>query len=157
MSTSPSRSPRRSKRQDSSPEQAVVEGVVKGLGQLLKFIFGRGGKGGGQNNEQLQKIRALWPAVEGHLAQESTYALAVSEADKLLDSALQATGVAGESMGERLKAAQPNFPASMYQDIWDAHKLRNHLAHEMGATVGRAEAQQAVRTFRSALQHLTVL
>ena len=149
----------RRRSETSSPEQAVVEGVVKSLGQLLNFIFGRGNKKGGSNFErqQLQKIKEHWSTVESHLNQEATWALAVSEGDKLIDSALQAKGVAGENMGERLKAAQSWFPYNLYQEIWDAHKLRNYLAHEMGAEIGYAQAEAAVRTFRRALEHLNVL
>lgn len=94
--------------------------------------------------------------VERHLLQETTKGLAVTEADKLLDASLQVRGLAGESMAERLKAAQSLFSPSLYQEIWEAHKLRNSLAHEVGATVTSSQALKAVQTIRQALYHLNI-
>ena len=144
----------RYKEPQSSPEQVFVETIIKGLGQLFRLLFRRKQT---VDSAALAKIRVHWSDVEAHLAQESTRALAVSEADKLLDAALQVHKVAGSTMGERLKSAENLFSHSLYQRIWDAHKLRNHLAHEMGATVSAAEAQQAVGAFREAMGNLGVL
>ena len=144
----------RYKEPQSSPEQVFVETVIKGIGQLFNLLFGRKSA---IDSAAITKIRANWSEVEAHVAQESTRALAVSEADKLLDAAMQINGITGTTMGERLKAAEDRFPHTLYQQIWDAHKLRNHLAHEVGASVTVAEAQQAVAAFREGMGKLGVL
>ena len=151
--------PRRS--QGPAPEQVVVEAVAGSLWRLLKFLFSKRGSGGSKRSayfeEQVAKIREGWQDVDRDLLQENTQALAVSEADKLLDAALQAKNIAGETMGERLKMAVSYFPGQMYDDIWQAHKLRNHLAHEIGARVSQQEAVTAVNHIRGALRHLGIL
>lgn len=52
---------------------------------------------------------------------------AIIEADILLDETLGRAGYAGESVSEKLKSAD-HF-ASL-QDAWEAHKVRNQIAHE---------------------------
>ena len=142
-----------------TPEQDFLESLFKGIWQLLKFLFGKkGGKSGKSNNAaEIAKIRDHWQDVEMHVLQDATCAQAISEADKLLDAALQLKGVKGTTMGERLKASTGLFPHDLYQDIWQAHKIRNNLAHEVGARVTQAEAQYAVSTFRNALYKLGIL
>jgi len=150
---------RRSRRnqQTTAPEVAVVEAIGRGLLALFNLIFKTGGKTASSNQQRFAEIREHWKQVEFHLYQENTRAMAVSDADKLLDAALQAKNVAGVTLGERLKAAESLFPRDLYQDVWDAHKLRNTLAHEIGAKVSQSEAQTAVTTFRRALTHLGIL
>lgn len=145
---------------DPGAEQAIVETILKGLWFLLMLPFKRGKNGAKKGNIPIAlaaQLASHWPSIQEHLQQEHTLVLAVSEADKLFDAALQAAGVLGTTMGERLKAAESRFPAYLYQQIWEAHKLRNTLAHEMGATISTERASQAVHTFRNALLQLGVL
>ncbi|MBU6214570.1 hypothetical protein KGM48_01880 [Patescibacteria group bacterium] len=54
---------------------------------------------------------------------------AIIEADILLDETLTRAGYAGESVSDKLKNADHvNF--SSIQDAWEAHKVRNQIAHE---------------------------
>lgn len=53
---------------------------------------------------------------------------AIIEADIILDKALKQLGYAGVSLGERLRSITPTMLASI-DDAWEAHKVRNHLAH----------------------------
>ena len=154
------------KKPTTSPEQEVVEAILKGIWSVLAFFFRlifRQGKPEGVRPDgtewirQRQAIEEFWQDVEFHLMQEHTRALAVSEADKLLDAGLQLQKVPGQTMGERLKAAESKFPRELYQQIWEAHKLRNSLAHEVGASVAQAEAEKAVRSFRAALNYIGIL
>jgi len=55
--------------------------------------------------------------------------LSIIEADIILDDTLKQKGYAGNSLGERLKSISPNQLASL-QDAWEAHKVRNRIAHE---------------------------
>jgi hypothetical protein len=78
--------------------------------------------------------------------------LAIFEADKLLDHALKNRGYPGETMGERLKSARSSF---MNNDaVWQAHKLRNRLAHEQNVQLNGFSTDQALRGFRAALKDL---
>lgn len=80
---------------------------------------------------------------------------AVSEADKLLDFALRGLGAPGTTMAERLKASQVRL--SDKEAVWQAHKLRNHLAHEVGFEVTPSHAKSAVSAFQQSLKDLGAL
>lgn len=80
---------------------------------------------------------------------------AVSEADKLLDYALKNTGVRGETMGERLKNSGSRF--SNLNAIWNAHKVRNALAHEAEFDLVPAQAHEAIAAFERGLHDLGAL
>jgi hypothetical protein len=63
---------------------------------------------------------------------ESDWRQAIIEADIMLDDVLAASGFVGDSVGEKLKQASPqNFKT--LQDAWDAHKVRNDIAHQGSA------------------------
>jgi len=40
--------------------------------------------------------------------------------------------VDGKTLGERLKKSQNKFDRNVYNNIWEAHKIRNSLIHESG-------------------------
>lgn len=75
----------------------------------------------------------------------------VLAADAVLDLALTELGFRG-SLGEKLKKAGPRIPT--IQAVWDAHKLRNRLAHEHDASVTQAETDRAVRILENAIRTL---
>ena len=55
--------------------------------------------------------------------------LAIIEADIILDDVLKQQGYVGNSLGERLKSISTNQLNSL-NDAWEAHKVRNRIAHE---------------------------
>ncbi len=54
--------------------------------------------------------------------------LAIIEADIVLDDVLKQRGYAGNSLGERLRSISPS-QLSTLDDAWEAHKVRNQIAH----------------------------
>ena len=152
---------KRQRNLETPTEQVVIEGIFKGIWQLIVWIFGlfQGGKKTKRpsNHAEIQALREHWEQVELNILQESTQALAIAEADKILDHAFYLMGVPGQTMGDRLKASRDRFQPDFYQEIWQAHILRNTLAHQVGATVSSEQARQAVGTFRKALYELGVL
>lgn len=102
-------------------------------------------------------IHVRWHEVEQHLKKggPTHFRQAIIEADKLVDYVLQQLGVSGESMGERLRQAQPRF--TDYQGIWDAHKTRNQVVHEMNKDVLSFETKSALKKFHAALKDLGAL
>lgn len=66
------------------------------------------------------------------------------ETDKLLDYTLQQRKVKGETLGERLKNAKDLFDRSTYNNVWEAHKLRNQLVHEVDANADARQLKNAV-------------
>jgi len=55
--------------------------------------------------------------------------LAIIEADIILDDILKKRGYAGTSLGERLRSIAPSQLSSL-DDAWEAHKVRNRIAHD---------------------------
>lgn len=102
----------------------------------------------------VEKYRVRWLAVEQSLVRdnESSYHLAVLNADKLVDQALRDKGFRGQTMGERLKSAKDKLPHR--NDIWEAHKLRNKIAHEPDVRVSYDQARRALSGFKQALKDL---
>ncbi len=105
-----------------------------------------------------KRARNTWANVERHFFAGDTNDLkiAVMEADTLLDEALRNAGVQGSQLGERLKrigvSELPNI-----DDVWQAHKLRNRIAHEADLVLKRDLAERALTIYETALEHLGVL
>jgi hypothetical protein len=112
-----------------------------------------GGLGRRQFIEQWQRIAALMhePGTDGMRH-------AILEADKLLDIALRQGGYPGDTLGQRLRSAERDFAKrSSYQGLWEAHKMRNALAHELGFDIPRQHAQHILRLYEDGLRELNVL
>lgn len=75
-------------------------------------------------------------------AHESDWRQAIIEADIMLDEELTHHGLSGDTVGDKLKNA--NF-ASL-QDAWEAHKIRNDIAHQ-GAEF-KLDGHEAFRTIQ---------
>jgi hypothetical protein len=58
--------------------------------------------------------------------QERDWREAIMEADIMLEDALAERGYQGESVGDRLK----NAHIQTLDEAWEAHKIRNRIAHE---------------------------
>lgn len=76
------------------------------------------------------KGNSRWADVEQHVLSENPndWRLAIIEADIMLDEMLRNAGYVGTSIGEKLKTAnQASFKT--IRDAWDAHMIRNQIAH----------------------------
>jgi hypothetical protein len=73
------------------------------------------------------ELTKLWEEIEGMEPK-----MAIIEADKVVDVVLKKAGVPGETMAERLRKVQKHVQRSIYSGMWDAHKVRNQLVHEVG-------------------------
>lgn len=62
----------------------------------------------------------------------SEWRQAIIEADIMLDDVLASYGYPGNSVGEKLKAGDPSRFRTL-QDAWDAHRVRNDIAHQGSA------------------------
>lgn len=103
-----------------------------------------------------EKVRETWGEIEKSLGHGIMGAkLAVIEADKLLDGVLKSLLIPGETLGERLKAAQYSYPN--IRKVWPAHKLRNQLVHDSTFELSVGQAKRALKDFEAALKVLRVL
>ncbi len=95
----------------------------------------------------LKRVQQAWAHVES--LQDPVRK--VMEADKVLDLALSELGYTG-SVADKLKKAGPRI--RNLQGVWDAHKLRNQLAHETGSYVDQSAADRAVQSLRKGIEGL---
>ncbi len=98
-----------------------------------------------------------WQVVLNHINSESPaeWKLAILEADNMLDSILESEGYRGETIGEKLKVVDPGDLAS-YNEAWEAHKVRNQIAHEGAATMdfSKKMARDTIMKFEKVFKEL---
>ena len=101
-----------------------------------------------------ESYQAKFLSIENKLTKDNitSYSMVIIEADKLLDKAMHEMGVAGKTMGDRLKRANSKF--SDINSVWRAHKLRNAIAHESGLEIGYKQATTALNIYKQALKDL---
>jgi hypothetical protein len=100
-------------------------------------------------------FKKRWEDLQKLCANKETWALAVIDADKLLDEALKKTHFKGKTMGERLVSAQHTFTNN--DSVWFGHKLRNKLVHETDTKLRQKDVRAALVGFRQALKDLRAL
>lgn len=89
-------------------------------------------------------------------ANPSDWNLAVIRADALFDGVLKDMGLSGDTMGDRLKQLDLAKLATL-NEIWEAHKIRNRIAHETDRVLTHEEAARAIGAFEAALRELQYL
>jgi hypothetical protein len=97
-----------------------------------------------------------WQVILGHVNSESPaeWKLAILEADNILDEILDSEGYQGETLGEKLKSMPPGAIHS-YNDLWEAHKMRNLIAHEAGdMELNKKTARDTINKFEVAFREL---
>lgn len=108
---------------------------------------------------QLKKdyYRSQWLTIEAQLQRDQPhgYTVCLLNADKLLDKALKERSISGNTMGERMKSYQAKWTNA--QNVWDAHKIRNKIAHETDVTVTYDQAKRALAAFRQGLKDVGAL
>lgn len=106
----------------------------------------------------LEKLNQNWQNVLNHLnsANESEWKLAIIEADKLIDDLLVQKGYQGESLAERLNMIDKKSMKS-FELLWEAHKVRNRIAHKLDFKINRNEALKVISYYGEALKDLQTL
>ncbi len=76
-------------------------------------------------------VNEKWEKVLGHINSNnpSDWKLAILECDIILAEILEKMGYMQESIGEKLKAVEPSDFTNI-ENAWEAHKIRNQIAHE---------------------------
>ena len=110
------------------------------------------GKRGYTFNKEAYQARFL--EIENKFKKENptSYAITVINGDKLLDKAMMEMGVPGKTMGDRLKWCGDKF--TNLNGVWQAHKLRNAIAHETDVEVSYKRAYNALAIYKQALKDL---
>ncbi len=73
-------------------------------------------------------------------ASSTEYAMAIIEADKLLDYFLKQCRFSGDTLGERLKMAC--YTNNSLKKVWKAHLLRNRIVHDHDIEITAKQARE---------------
>lgn len=106
-----------------------------------------------------KEIHRAWRAVEEQLVSSnaSDWKLAVMSADAAMGEALEDMKIEGVTMADKLKALGESHRLRSYEQLWDAHKVRNEIAHEPRRMLSQEEARRIVQHFADALKELGVM
>lgn len=90
-----------------------------------------------------------WNNIQKHSKENSPHAwkVAIIEADIFLEEILNEAGYVGATIGDKLKTANANNFTTV-QDAWEAHKVRNMIAHQGGDFILTQKiAQETLKRF----------
>src|SRR4051812_15709345 len=106
----------------------LLIGVLTIAGLALLFLRGR--QHGKLSAHDQAEAKRAWHHIQKLMEEtdEHAWVRAIFEADKLLEWALGQKGVRGKNLGEKLKNGAPLLVN--LNMAWEAHKVRNRLAHE---------------------------
>lgn len=103
------------------------------------------------------KEQSRFADIETHVTSDNPndWKLAIIEADIELEKALDTAGYPGATVGEKLKSARTNSNLQTIDAAWDAHLIRNKIAHQ-GAdfVLTKKLAQQAITQYRQVFAEL---
>lgn len=91
-----------------------------------------------------------WEQVQAHVASANPndWRIAIIEADIMLEDMINAMGYSGESLGEKLRNADEG-KFSTIDKAWEAHRVRNQIAHQGAAFVlSEREARRVINLYR---------
>ncbi|HET7713184.1 MAG TPA: hypothetical protein VFK94_01625 [Patescibacteria group bacterium] len=117
-------------------------------------------QGGRLSAEDREKAIQRWRWIEDQveIGQPNNLKLAIIEADKVLDDALEVFYPGLKHTGERLIAAKEKFPdRQVYDGLWYGHKVRNIIVHETSYDLPSFEAKNIITKYRLGLQQLGLL
>ena len=87
----------------------------------------------------------------------SDWKLAIIEADTMLDDLLKASGFHGDSLGERLKAVDKSDFLTI-DFAWEAHKIRNQIAHQGGDfELNHRETKRVIALYESVFREFKII
>lgn len=131
--------------------------LLMGLGVvliLLVYVVMR--LDGGSKPEWKSTVKKKLADIDGRFNAADAHGLRsiLVEMDSLVDFCLKSRGVQGNTMGERLKAARSLFDKHDYNALWEAHKVRNRLVHEVEFRAVASEMKKEIGFLRGAVKKL---
>ena len=103
-------------------------------------------------NKKWEKIVAY-----ANSGNHADWRLAIIEADVMLEELLQTAGYLGGSVGEMLKSVDKNEFSSV-DAAWEAHKVRNSVAHSSGGfQLNERETKRVIALFEQVFKEFGVI
>ena len=88
---------------------------------------------------------------------ESDWRVAIIEADSFLEEVLRDRGLTGATLSELLESAKDSGYRYI-EDVWDAHLVRNQIAHEgLNFVISQFEGRKVIKKYQNFLEDLGVI
>jgi hypothetical protein len=88
---------------------------------------------------------------------ESDWRVAIMESDAMLEELLKDKGVPGETVAELLESARSDGYAHI-QDVWDAHLIRNQIAHQGSEfPLSQIETRRVMKMYQNFFEELGII
>jgi hypothetical protein len=88
---------------------------------------------------------------------ESDWRVAIMEADTMLEELLRKKGVPGDTVAELLESARSDG-YTYIQDAWDAHLVRNQIAHQGSSfPLSQVETRRIMKMFQNFFEELGII
>lgn len=101
----------------------------------------------GPKNERWERVKNLISSTSS-----SDWRQAIIESDIILDEMLTRIGYEGDSIGDKLKQVEESDFITLNK-AWEAHKIRNHIAHRGGDFLfSKQEAERVVDLYRQVFE-----
>lgn len=85
---------------------------------------------------------------------ESDWRVAIIEADTMLEEVLRGKGFSGETVSELLEGARSSGYTTI-QSAWDAHIVRNQIAHQGSEfSLSQVEGRRVIKMFQNTFEEL---
>jgi hypothetical protein len=124
---------------------------------VLMFIIGSLSTRGGSTDQSWKpKIRSTLAQLSKNAGSQDFIVQKhnIIEADKILDNVLKFKKIKGDTMGERLKNSKKLFSSKEYNNVWEAHKMRNQLVHEIDSHYHSSQLKTSFLTLKSSIEKL---
>ncbi len=112
-----------------------------------------------ENLESAKNVNTQWERILNHIdsVNESDWRLAILEADIMLGGLLDAMFLTGETMADKLKAVEKSDFRAI-DNAWEAHKIRNQVAHE-GETfmLSQREAKRVIALYQTVFEEFQII
>lgn len=109
-----------------------------------------------RNKQNENKINPRWHYIMTLIESpnESDWRVGIIEADSMLEEMLREKGFQGDTVSELLEDAK-NGGVMTVQKAWDAHLIRNKIAHEgSDFPLSQVEARRVAKLFQSVFEEL---
>lgn len=100
--------------------------------------------------------RTRWQNIKDRIesVNPAEWRIAIIEADSIIEEIIKRIGYEGENLGDRLKKIEPSDFYSL-DEVWEAHKIRNRIAHEGDMfKLTKEEAEKVISMYEKALKEL---
>jgi len=108
-----------------------------------------------KSREENPRWHYILTLIEG--PNDSDWRVAIMEADSMLEESLKEKGVPGNTVAELLESARSDGYSNI-QDAWDAHLIRNQIAHQgSDFPLSQVEGRRIIKMFQNFFEELEII